>query len=455
MNVTDATPKAAERALRDVQDWAWASGHRIREFARHPVTEFRRNAEQFGYPANIVALIDLVLFTVAAIAVFQRYDHGYWPSLLPVLALLLTYSTGPLYAFFGLVPKPLLIAAITMTAEAVFLAQPVPTDAAPFVLIAAAGEVAALAPMIASIPVALAMIAQLMFFSSIGHLDIGMPIWFFAVTCGWMTGQMLNYQRRYLYQERENQEVRAVQAADEERRRIAREVHDVIAHSLSITLLHVTAARHALQTDRDVDDAVEALTDAERLGRQAMADIRRTVGLLDQRPASQVPEPGLEDVEELVADFLRAGMAVDYRLDGDPSNISAGVGLALYRISQESLANIAKHAPGAPAKLRIMLCSRDITVDVRNTLPAGAALRPGRGMGISGMRQRISLLGGTLTAGPADDGWRVYARIPMTSQLACMAVSAEDSLRGVLQSVHRKLQDRPNPVVAKEIQEHA
>ncbi|MFB8009309.1 sensor histidine kinase [Nocardia sp. NPDC056000] len=455
MNVTDATPNAIGRALRDFQAWVRDSGHRIREFARHPVTEFQRNAEQFGYPANIVALIDIVLFTVAGLAVFQRYHQGYWPSLLPIVALLLSYSTGPLYAFFGLVPKPLLIAGLTMSSEAVFLSQPVPTDSAPFVLIAAAGEIAALAPMIASIPLALAMVAELMFFSSIGHLDIGMPIWFFAVTCGWMTGQMLNYQRRYLYQERDYQEIRATQAADEERRRIAREVHDVIAHSLSITLLHVTAARHALQTDRDVDDAVEALTDAERLGRQAMADIRRTVGLLDQRPASQTPEPGLEDVPDLVADFVRAGMPVEYSLDGDPSNISAGVGLALYRISQESLANIAKHAPGAAARLRIMLCSRDIKVEVVNTLPTGAAVRPGRGMGISGMRQRISLLGGTLTAGPVGDGWRVYAQIPMSSQLACMAVSAEDSLRGALQSMARKLHDRPNPMVAKEIQESA
>ncbi|WP_330182446.1 histidine kinase [Nocardia sp. NBC_01503] len=454
MNVTDATPRVAGRALRDIQDWAWASGRRIRAFARHPVAEFQRNAEQFGYPANMVALIDIVLLAVAVLAVIQRCVHGY-SILLPLLALTLAYSSGPLCAFFGIMPKPLLIAALTMSAEALFLSQPVPTDASPFVLIAAAGEIAALAPMIASIPVALAMIAELMFFSSIGHLDIGMPIWFFAVACGWMTGQMLNFQRRYLYQEREYQEVRAVAAADEERRRIAREVHDVIAHSLSITLLHVTAARHALQTDRDVDDAVEALTDAERLGRQAMADIRRTVGLLDQRPTSQSPEPGLEDIADLVADFVRAGMAVEFGLEGDPSNISASVGLALYRISQESLANIAKHAPGAPADLRIMLCSKDITVDVRNSLPAGAAARPGRGMGISGMRQRISLLGGTLSAGPHDDGWRVQARIPMSGQLTCMAVGAEDSLRGALQSMARKLHDRPNPMVAKDIQEDA
>ncbi|WP_327144678.1 sensor histidine kinase [Nocardia sp. NBC_01327] len=453
MNVTSATPAAVGRTLRDTRDWARASGQRIRAFVRNPVAEFRRNAEQFGYPANVVVLIDIVLLTVAALSVIQRYGHGYWPSLVPILALALTYSTGPLYAFFGVVPKPLLIAAFTMTAEALFLAQPVPTDSAPFVVIAAAGEIAAIAPLIASIPVACAMIAELLFFESIGHLDIGAPIWIFAVTCGWMTGQMLNYQRRYLYQERESQEIRAVRAADEERRRIAREVHDVIAHSLSITLLHVTAARHALQTDRDVDDAVEALTDAERLGRQAMADIRRTVGLLGQLPTPQAPEPDLDDIDDLVADFVRAGMPVEYSLDGDRSGITAGVGLALYRISQESLANIAKHAPGATARLRIVLRTRDITVTVTNTLPAGAAARPGRGMGISGMRQRADLLGGTLSSGPVDEGWQVVAHIPMAGAVACMAVAAEDSLRTALHSVTRKIYDRPNPLASNDIQE--
>lgn len=442
MNVTGATPAAVGRALSDVRSAARQAGERGRLFARHPVEQFRVTVERtgFGYPAQVVFLIDVVLVAVSTIAVAQRIGAGYLPSWLPILAALLTCVHWPLHVLFDILPKPLLITVLTMSAVALFLAQPVPNDAAPFILIAAAGEIAAITPMIASIPAACAMIAELMFFESIGHMSIGLPIYGFAVLCGWMTGQMMNYQRRYLYQEREYQEVRSAQAADEERRRIAREVHDVIAHSLSITLLHVTAARHALQTDRDVDEAVDALTDAERLGRQAMADIRRTVGLLDQRPASMTPEPGLDDIGELVADCVRAGLEVDYCLEGNSTGISAGLGLALYRISQESLANIAKHAPGSKAELRIILCSKEISVTVTNTLPAGVIARPGRGMGLSGMRQRIALVGGTLTAGPTDDAWRVEAHIPHNPQALCVATAAEDSLRTVLQSMARKVQ---------------
>ncbi|MFC9998082.1 sensor histidine kinase [Nocardia sp. NPDC127526] len=461
MNVTNATPAALGQALRDLRALPRTSAARIRRFIRNPAEEFRRNVErtEYGYPAPVVALIDLVVLVVGIIAMLHRYQEGYGPSILPVVALVVLNLHLPLYAFLGVLPKPLIVAVFTMSSAALFLAQPVPTDIAPFILFAAAGEIAAITPMLASIPVTLAMLGELVFFSSIGHVDLPLPVWVVGILCGWMVGQLLNYQRRYLFQERENQEVRAVQAADDERRRIAREVHDVIAHSLSITLLHVTAARHALQTDRDVDEAVDALTDAERLGRQAMADIRRTVGLLDQRPASQTPEPDLADIGDLVADFVRAGMTVDYRLDGDTSAVSAGVGLALYRISQESLANIAKHAPGADAKLRIKICAKDIRFDMSNTLPAGAAARPGRGMGISGMRQRIGLLDGALTAGPVDGGWHVHAQIPLTgipvTSLGCLANAAEDSLRTALQSMTRKFEARPDPVAPKEIQEGA
>ncbi|MFI1913281.1 sensor histidine kinase [Nocardia sp. NPDC020380] len=438
MNVTSATPQAVGQALRELRAEARASRGRIRLFLRHPASEFRRHAEQFGYPANVVVLIDMILLAVSVIAVFQRYSSGYFPSVLPMVALLLANLTGPLYVAFGLMPKPLVIAGFTMGAEAVFLAQPVPTDSAPFVLIAAAGEIAALGSLLVSVPVACAMIAELWFFHAIGHLDIGMPVWAFAVACGWMAGQMMNYQRRYLYQERENQAVRAVQAADDERRRIAREVHDVIAHSLSITLLHVTAARHALQTDRDVDEAVDALTDAERLGRQAMADIRRTVGLLGQQPSLQTPEPGLDDIPELIQDFVRAGMEIDFRMSGSAREVSAGVGLALYRICQESLANIAKHAPGAEARLRIEMSAREITLTVANPLPPGVLPRPGHGMGISGMQQRISLLGGTLSSAAEDDRWRVVARIPLSGQFECLASTAEEHVRTMLFSMIRK-----------------
>ncbi|NNH72579.1 sensor histidine kinase [Nocardia uniformis] len=439
MNVTDATsPAPAVPVGRRVWDGARRSGERMGRFARHPAIEFRRNVDDlpWDYPASVVMLLDAVLLVVATIAMIQR--HEYLPNLLPLLAMALTYVTGPLYAFFGVVPKPLMIAGLAMGATALFLAHPVENDVAPLILVLAAGEVTAIATVWVSAPVTIAMLLQLALFARIGHID-GLIQYSGGVVCGWMTGRMLLYQTRYLRQEREYQDVRATQAADEERRRIAREVHDVIAHSLSVTLLHVTAARHSLQTDRDVDEAVDALTDAERLGRQAMADIRRTVGLLDQRPSRITPEPGLDDIGDLVSDFLRAGMAIDHRLDGDSNAVSAGLGLAVYRICQESLANIAKHASGASVRLRIEVCAKEVRVRVSNTLPAGATHRPGRGMGISGMRQRAMMLGGGLSAGPSGEGWRVDARIPYSGQpYSCVA---EDSVRSVMASVTRKLHE--------------
>ncbi|MCU1641107.1 MAG: Histidine kinase [Nocardia sp.] len=452
MNVTSATPGIAGRTLLDLRPRDVAD--RSRRFVRHPVGEYRRYVEEmeFDYPVAAVFLVDVILIATGTGAVIQRALSGNVPNAAAFLALAMVYVAGPPCVVLSIPPRPLLFATVTMSAVALFLVQPVPVDVAPLILVAASGEIAAITATVASVPIAAAMIAELVFFGSAGHLD-GLPWFCFGIVFGWMTGQMLNYQRRYLYQERENQEVRAVQAADDERRRIAREVHDVIAHSLSITLLHVTAARHALATDRDVDDAVDALTDAERLGRQAMADIRRTVGLLGQRPALELPEPGLDDVDDLVADFVRAGMPVGYRLDGDPSGVTPGVGLALYRICQESLANIAKHAPGASAQLRIALCSKDIELTVTNSLPTGVTARPGRGMGISGMRQRIALLGGTLTADRAGEVWQVQAHIPLSGQTMCVATVAEDSLRTVLSSMARKTHDRLNPMGSKEIQE--
>ncbi|MBL1079331.1 histidine kinase [Nocardia sp. 2] len=450
MNVTNATPRAAGQALRELREDMRGSGERLRRFLRNPIAECRRNIAEmpYDYPVAAILLFDVMLLAVAIAGTLQRYP--YFPSPLPLLALITAYAVGPVYIIFGWLMRPWALGIATTVSGILYLIQPVNVDVAPFVLIAGAGQLAAVASSRVSLSFTAVFGLELLFFQSIGHLEEGEILMFVpALLFGWMVGRMMQYQRKDLYQERESQEIRATHAADEERRRIAREVHDVIAHSLSITLLHVTAARHALQTDRDVDEAVDALADAERLGRQAMADIRRTVGLLDQRPSKQTPEPGLDDIGDLVADFVRAGMEIDYRMDGDRDRVTAALGLAVYRVSQESLANIAKHAPGASARVRIKLCAKDITVLVTNTLPTGVLTRPGRGMGISGMRQRVTLLGGTLVAGQGGDGWRVEARIPVhgnTSQATCMGQAAEESVRSIVQTVTRKWQDeRPGP----------
>ncbi|WP_236741393.1 sensor histidine kinase, partial [Mycobacteroides abscessus] len=198
------------------------------------------------------------------------------------------------------------------------------------------------------------------------------------------------------------------------------EIHDVIAHSLSVTMLHLTGARRALQEDHDVDDAVAGLVDAERLGRQAMSDIRGTVGLLSAGPGGVepmrlAPEPGIADIPGLVADFTAAGMSVESHIYGSGEAVSAGVGLALYRVAQESLANIAKHSPRSSAAVLLDITGSAASLTVSNDLAAG--LRPDvcSGGGLTGMRQRIEMLGGVFHAGRAEDGWTVSASVPLES----------------------------------------
>lgn len=391
---------------------------RIAAFVRHPRAVFRRNLDElpFDYPPAVVIIADLAFLLTGIAATIQR--HEYFPSALPLLALVLLFISLPLFAFLGVVPTPAQLMITSLTATAIYLAQPVAADFAPFVLVIAAGEVAAISAKRVSVPFVVVSIGMLVAFDSFGKLPWlensvpfeGMPMYALGVVLGWMVGVMLQSQRRFLYQEREYQGIRAAQAAAEERRRIAREVHDVIAHSLSVTLLHLTAARHSLQTDRDVDEAVDALTDAERLGRQAMADIRRTVGLLDG-PSKHLAEPSAEDIAALIDDFARAGLSIDAEITGDLDSVSAAVGLALYRIGQESLANIAKHAPGADVRFRLTVDPATVALVVANTLPAGS-LTVGTGMGLTGMRHRAELLGGRMNAGPDGDGWSVEARFP-------------------------------------------
>ena len=217
------------------------------------------------------------------------------------------------------------------------------------VVVVAVGCVAALARMVWA-ALAFGSAVVLLVAASTAHRLDGLALYLSFVAVGWLVGYVMRTQAELLVKQQRMQADLAAHAAVDERRRIAREAHDVIAHSLSVTMLHVTGARHALQQDRDIDDAVDALTDAERLGRQAMTDIRRTVGLLDAGPTGgsspkTTPEPGIADTPDLIDDFLQAGLTVTLRMEGPTERVSATVGLALYRIAQESLANVAKHAP--------------------------------------------------------------------------------------------------------------
>ncbi|MEV0710863.1 sensor histidine kinase [Nocardia aurea] len=434
MDVTHAIPATAGARAAVPAGQRGSVRDRFVAFSRNPVATLRANLEQlpFDYPPSLMISADAALAVVGVAATIQR--HEYFPTVLPLVAMMLAFATVPLFCFFGIAPTPVMLAVTGLGSTAVFLAQPVSVDFAPFVLVVVVGEVAAIAPKRWSALFAVVGALELAAFDAAGDLLWsvdgerlhGLPMYTVGIALGWLVGVMLQYQRKFLYQEREGQAIRAAQAAGEERRRIAREVHDVIAHSLSITLLHLTAARHALQTDRDVDDAVDALIDAERLGRQAMADIRRTIGLLDAGPTRSAPEPGIGDIEDLVGDFVRAGLDVRRTEEGDLEAVSAAVGLALYRIGQESLANVVKHAPGGSARVRLTVDSTSVRLVVDNSVPSGAPRDAGGGMGLSGMRQRAELLGGRIVAGPEGGGWSVRAEFPLTASRGWLSCPLSD-----------------------------
>jgi signal transduction histidine kinase len=251
---------------------------------------------------------------------------------------------------------------------------------------------------------------------------VGWPIHLLDVVLGFVIGGMLRAQMRALTAERAARAGERQRATLAERERIAREIHDLVAHSLSVTLLHITGARHALRdvdevaaAGLDVADVDAALADAEQVGRRAMADIRQTVSTLTEGPAATRALPGAADICGLVAQMEIAGLDVEYAEDGDAGMLAPGTGLGLYRIAQESLANIAKHAPEATARVQFSVSPRRARLTVRNRLPdsAGPVLDDHGGSGLAGMRARAAQLGATVVAGPEDAEWVVDVRLPL------------------------------------------
>lgn len=229
-----------------------------------------------------------------------------------------------------------------------------------------------------------------------------------AMICfGVAVGRLLQAQLLLLRRERQ---ARASQIILD-RAGMAREIHDVVAHSLSIVLLNVTGARRALQEDADTAEALAALIDAETQGRAAMTDVRHTIELLRTDVESDLAQPGVADLEALITTFRRAGTTVAYRADDLDVDLTAASGLAIYRIVQESLSNASRHAPRAAIDVRVEASGDGVDIVVLNEIPDDARRRPG-GSGLSGMRSRAELLGGHLSAGRRGGHWRVEAFVP-------------------------------------------
>jgi signal transduction histidine kinase len=241
------------------------------------------------------------------------------------------------------------------------------------------------------------------------QVDTGWAAWLAGTTLATLAGLLVRHERDLVAQLHAAQAGLTDRAKAEERNRIARELHDVIAHTLTVSLLHVTSARLAVEFDPA--DAARSLAEAERLGRESLAEVRSAVGLLrqDGDVSGTAPLPGASEVPALVQRFRSAGVEVTLSVDGDVSRLPATAGLAVYRIVQEAMTNAIKHAPGST----IAVCLTVDTASVGLAVDSSGAPGDGTGLGVISMRERAESLGGSCSAGPGGGGWLVQATLPL------------------------------------------
>jgi signal transduction histidine kinase len=228
----------------------------------------------------------------------------------------------------------------------------------------------------------------------------------FVFLClGWMIGDSINTRER-------EREERIGRAAAEERARIARELHDVVTHNVSVMVVQAAAAGEIFDTDPQ--RAREAIGAVEETGRRALNELRRLLGVVADDEAGVLPQPGLGRLGELVDRVRAAGLEVELVEEGTPGDVPEGVGLSAYRIVQESLTNTLKHAFAAHVTVRVRYSGDAVEVEVTDD-GVGAALH-GEGRGLIGMRERVALYGGELDAGSrTGGGYGVRARIPVAA----------------------------------------
>lgn len=243
-------------------------------------------------------------------------------------------------------------------------------------------------------------------------------VWLITATAWWL-GATIRERRRYAVELEERtralQEARlelAEQAVAAERLRLARELHDVVAHSLAIIALHSSVGAHnAAQRPQDAVEALDAINVATR---SALAELRALLAVLRPAGADVAPLPSLSDLTALAQQAEAAGVAVRVRMRGDPATVPRAVSLSAYRVVQEAVTNAVKHAAPTQVTVDARVESGRVELEVSNG-PGGATPAVGSvsGAGLAGMRERVAAFGGTLEAKPADDGgWSVRATLP-------------------------------------------
>jgi signal transduction histidine kinase len=242
----------------------------------------------------------------------------------------------------------------------------------------------------------------------------------------WVLGDSMRYRRAYYLDledkarrlERERDQQAQIGAAAE-RARIARELHDVVAHHVSVMVVQAEGASYALDTSPETTR--RALGTIAETGRSALAEMRRLIGVLrsEGNAADRAPQPGVDQLEDLLEQVRATGIAVDFKVEGVPVPLPQGMALAAYRIVQESLTNTRKHGgPRVSAQVSLHYGEDELRMMVRDDGRGASALTDGKGNGLTGMRERVAMYGGELQAGPRlEGGYQVEAVLPYRAAL--------------------------------------
>lgn len=246
---------------------------------------------------------------------------------------------------------------------------------------------------------------------------VGMGLSFIPILAFWLAGVLVRARRRSAALAERNAALQrqAEQAAAAERARIARELHDIVAHHLSVVVLQAAGARASGKA------AEAALEKIEHSGRQALAETRRLLGVLrdTDEETGLAPQPGISGLDALAGTVRAAGLPVNLVIDGDHTALPAAVDVSVYRIVQEALTNILKHAGGACADVTIGCADEAVTIEITDDGTGEPGNRaPAGGHGLAGMRERAAIFGGELHAGPRPGGgFAVRARLPLADRL--------------------------------------
>ena len=277
----------------------------------------------------------------------------------------------------------------------------------------------------ARLPVALAGLALVLAFFAVGALlddqPVGDVVFVWVLFTGiWALGRLLENRtneaarlERHAALLEAERELRAREAIAEERARIARELHDIVAHGVSTMVLQVGGVRRRLTDEQRTE--LDALLNVEETGRRSLVEMHRMLGIMRQTDEDNLltPQPGLARLDELAGSMRAAGLPVEMRTEGEPADLPSGLDLSAFRIVQEALTNTLKHAGPAHARVTVSYRPDALELEVLDD-GRGAANGNGGGHGLVGMRERVALFGGRLDTGPrSEGGYRVHARLPL------------------------------------------